>query len=137
MNAGGQHPGSRRNGHTHKILAPRPPGILRLGIMADVEARQPRNPANEKEKTDKSPGVKEILAQLRVDGGGQKVKAPDESQQAGRHPEGDRVGQRIQFLAEIAACVGHAGDAAVERIEGNRKNNGDGRPIQMLSLIHI
>ncbi len=59
------------------------------------------------------------------------MESPDEGQQAGRHAEGDDVGQRIQFLAEIAGGIGHARDAAVERVEGNGEQDGDRRPVKM------
>ena len=59
------------------------------------------------------------------------MESPDQRQQAGRHAKGDGVGQRIQFLAELAAGVGHARDAPIERVQGNGEDDGDGRPVQM------
>ena len=114
-----------------KYLRSGRPGLRGCGVVADVEARQPRDPADEKEETDEGPGVEQVLVQLRIHGIGQKMESPDERQQAGRHAEGDGVGQRIQLLAEVAAGVGHARDAAVERVEGNGENDGDGRPVQV------
>ena len=82
-------------------------------------------------KADESSGLDQVLVQLRVDGVGQEMKAPDDGQQAGRDAEGDDVGQRIELLAEVAGGVGHAGDAAVERVEGDGEEDGDGRPVKM------
>ncbi len=79
----------------------------------------------------KAPACMQVLVQLRVDGIGQEVESPDERQQAGRHAEGDGVGQRIQFLAKFAGGVGHARDAAVQRVEGDGEEDGDGRPVQV------
>ena len=99
--------------------------------MADVEARQARCPAEKEQKTDKGSGLQQVHVQLRIQRVGQKVKSPDEGQQAGRHAEGDHVGQRIQLPAEIAGGVGHARDAPVERVEGNGEKDRDRRPVQM------
>jgi hypothetical protein len=105
MHGRGQHPRRRRNRHAHKVLAPRPSRIARLRIVADVEPRQPRNSADQKQKTDEGAGLLQVLVQLRIDGIGQKMKSPDERQQAGRHAKGDGVGQRIQLLAELAVVL--------------------------------
>ncbi len=103
MHGGGQQARRRRNRHAHKIFASRPSRIARLRVVADVEARQPRDPADEKQETDEGAGVEQVLMQLRIDGIGQKMESPDERQQAGRHAKGDGVGQRIQLLAKLAA----------------------------------
>src|ERR1035438_5411761 len=84
------------------------PGLRRLGVVADIEARQPRDSADKKQEADEGSGVKQILMHLRIDRFRQKVKAPDQRQQAGRNAESDRVGQRIQFLAKVAARVREA-----------------------------
>ena len=73
----------------------------------------------------------QMKKQLRVYGFGEKVEAPDQGQQAGRYAEGDGVGKRIQFLAKLAGGVGHAGDAAIQRIEGNGKQDGHSRPVEV------
>src|SRR5271157_2073554 len=59
------------------------------------------------------------------------MESPDERQQAGRDAKCDGVGQRIQLLAKLAAGVGHAGDASVQRVKGNGEQDGYGRPVQM------
>ena len=69
--------------------------------------------------------------QLCVQRVGQKVKSPDQRQQAGRHAEGDDVGQRVQFPTEIAGGICHARDAPVERVEGNGEKDRDRRPVQV------
>src|SRR5271165_920248 len=58
------------------------------------------------------------------------MEAPNISQEAGSHTEGDHVGQRIQFLAEFARRIRHAGDAPVKGIERNGKKNCERRPVQ-------
>ena len=88
-------------------------------------------PLSRNRKQMKAAGLHQMLSQLRIDGIGQEMETPDEGQQAGRHAEGDHVGQRIEFPAEVAGGVGHARNAAVERIEGNGDQDGDRRPIKV------
>jgi len=88
-------------------------------------------PAEKKQETDKGSGLQQMHVQLRIQRVGQKVKSPDEGQQAGRHAESDDVGQRVQFPAEIAGGVGHARNAPIERVEGNGEKDRDRSPVQM------
>ena len=127
----GQQASGGGNGHADKILAAGPAGIARLGVVADVEARQARGAAEQEKKADEGAGLHQVLTQLRVDRIGQEMEAPDKGQQAGRHAKGDHVGERVEFPAEVAGGVGHAGDAAVERVEGNGEEDGDGRPVEV------
>src|SRR5882672_497535 len=60
------------------------------------------------------------------------MKAPEEGQHGRCDPEGDDVGERIQFPAEITAGVSHAGDGAVERIEEYGETNGNRSEIEVL-----
>ena len=131
VDGGGQQARGRGNRHADKILASGRPGLRGCGIVADVEARQPRCSAEQKQETDEGSGLHQVHVQLRIHRVGQKMESPDEGQQAGRHAEGDDVGQRIQLLAEIAGGVGHARNAPVERIEGNGEQNGDRGPVKM------
>ena len=93
MDCGGEQAGGCGNGHADKVLAIGPAGVARLCVVADVEERQPRSSAEKKEKTDEGSGLQQMHVQLRIHGVGQKVKSPDEGQQAGRHAEGNDVSQ--------------------------------------------
>jgi len=119
------------NRHTDKVFPPRSSRIARLGIVADIEARQPRDSTDQEEKTDESSSLLHVQTQLGIDGVGKEMKSPDESQQTGRHAKGDGVSQRIQFLAKLATGIGHPRDAAIQSIKGNGKDDGDRGPIQM------
>ena len=67
MDGGSQECGRGRNRHAYKVLAVGPSGISRLRVVADIKARQPRDTADEKEETDESPGLPQVLVQLGVD----------------------------------------------------------------------
>ena len=66
--------------------------------------------------------------------GGKHVEAPHPGEQRGSDAERDHVGKRVEFPAEIAFCVGHAGDAAIEAVEKNREPDGHGSEIEMPGL---
>ncbi len=51
------------------------------------------------------------------------MKSPSPGQHGRSDAERDHVGQRIEFLAEIAAGAGHAGDAAIESVEQHGKTD--------------
>ena len=51
MDGGGEQAGSGRNGHADKVFAVGPAGIARLGVVADVEAGQARDSADEKQES--------------------------------------------------------------------------------------
>ena len=59
------------------------------------------------------------------------MKSPDERQQAGRHAERNRVGQRIQLLAKVAAVLVMRAMRPSSESNGMAKKNGDGRPVQV------
>ena len=64
VDGGGQQAGRGGNGHADKVLAIRAAGVARLGIVADVEARQPRDSADEKQKADESAGLEQVLCAI-------------------------------------------------------------------------
>jgi hypothetical protein len=78
--------------HPDEILAPRPSRIARLGIVADVEAGQARDPADKKQETNEGARLLQVLAQLRVHGIGEEMESPDKRQQARSHAKGNGVG---------------------------------------------
>ncbi len=131
MNRRGQQSRRRRNRHAHKILPPRPPRIVRLRVLRDVEPRQPRHPAQQEQEADEGSRLNQVQVHHRVQRVGKKMESPHERQQTGRYPEGDRVGQRIQLLAELAGRIGHARDAPVQCVKRNRKQDRDRRQIQV------
>ncbi len=81
--------------------------------------------------------MQQILPKLVIDRFGKEVETPDVRQQAGRDAKGDHVRQRIQLFSEVAGRVGHAGDTPIEGIEGYRKQDGYGRPVQVHAGISI
>ena len=64
----------------------------------------------------------------------QQMEAPHPGQQRRSNAEGDDVGQRIEFPAEIAVGVGHARDAAVEAVEQYGKTDRHGGEVQVPGL---
>ena len=125
MHCSGQQARGSGNWHSHKILAIRPARISRLWIVADIESRQPRCTADQKQKADEWAGLNQVLAQLRIDRVRQKIKAPHIRKQAGSHAKRNHIRQRIELPAEIARRIGHPRDASIERIKGNGYKNGD------------
>src|ERR1700722_1837093 len=119
------------NRHAHEVFSVRTAGVSRLRVGADVESRQARSAAQEEKKTDERAGLHKVLPQLRIHGIGKKMKSPDERQQTWRHAKRDHIGQGIQFPAEVTRGIGHARDAAIKRVKGNSKKNGDRRPVQV------
>ena len=130
MHRSSQQASRRRNRHTDKIFAVRAVPDCAAEIVADVEACQTGDSANEKKKTDEGPGVEHVLVQL-LGANRQKMKAPDKRQQTWCHSKSDGIGQRIQFSAELATGIGHACDAAIQRVQRNGDQDGNGRLIQM------
>src|SRR5580658_8568893 len=119
------------NGHADKIFAVRPAGIARLRIVAHVEPGKTRRAAKQKKKRNECPGLQKMLVNGGVGRIGQKTESPYEGQQAWRHAKRNHIGQRVELLAEVGRSVGHSGNAAVKRIEGNGKEDGDSRPVEV------
>ena len=132
---GGKQASSRRDGHADKILAIGAAGILGQGIVRDVEASQPAGATDEEQKTEEATALDEARPHQVVHGERRQLaEAPGKREDAGSDAEGDDVGERVKFLAEVAGRVGHAGDAAVQRVEGNREQDGERSEIEMLRL---
>src|SRR5580658_7101336 len=132
-----QHARRCGNRHPYKILPVRSSWIPRLRIVADIESRQPRRAANQKEKTDEAAGLHQMLVQFRIERVGQKIKSPDVRQQARRNAKRNHVGQRIQLLAKIARRVGHARNAPIQRIERNSEQDRNSRTVQVRMRVGI
>ena len=60
-----------------------------------------------------------------------KLDAPGERQHGRGDAEGDHVGKRIHFAAEIADRICHARDAAIQPIQNHRDADGYGRDFEM------
>ncbi len=71
-----------------------------------------------------------------IHGHGKHLEAPGEGQQAGSDTEGNYVGQRIEFFAEIAGGFGHPRNAAIDRVKGDGEADGHGGVVEMLRLLH-
>jgi len=131
VNRGGEQAGGCGDGHADEIFAAGATWVAGLGVVADVESRQARGSADQVEETNEGASVEEVLVEGRTNGIGQVVETPDVGQKAGRDTEGDDVGERIEFLAELACRVGHTGYAPVECVKGNGKKDGDCGPVEV------
>src|SRR5688500_17600387 len=60
------------------------------------------------------------------------LRSPDKGQDGGRDSEGYDIGQGVYLAAEIADCVGHTRDAAIEPIQKNGDADHLGRPLEMV-----
>jgi hypothetical protein len=59
------------------------------------------------------------------------LHAPHKGENGRRDAEADHVCQRIEFAAELAGGVGHAGDAAIESVEDEGEADGLGGNIEI------
>src|SRR5579863_796875 len=113
------HPGARRYRHANKIFLAGTSGIRRLGIARYVEAGQTARPCNQKKKTCDCAELRQLdmPLSLRQPYLGHQVKSPGPCQHGWSNAKRDRVGERIEFLAEIAGGSRHPGNASIETIK--------------------
>ena len=136
MDYGGNDPGGSRNRHADKVFSSWPAGIRWYRVGADVESRQAAGAAKQKKKADKCAPLHHVLPPHRIHGHGKRLKAPGIGQQTGSDTKGNHVGQRIEFLAEVAGGFGHARDAAIEGVKRDGKADGQGGIVEMARLLH-
>ncbi len=117
-----------RDRQADEVFAIRPAGILRHGVLLNIEPRQPRRAAQQEQERKEVAGALEIFEDHRIGGLLDEQHSPHERERRGSEAERDHVSQRIHLAAEIAHCVGHARDAAVETVQENSPaKQGSGR----------
>src|SRR5581483_3029725 len=94
--------GACRDGHSDEVFAARTARIPRLGINADVEAREPARSADEEQEADDSTEVLDTIFDDGIARGDNLAHAPEIGEQAGRDAEGDDIGKRVELAAEGA-----------------------------------
>src|SRR5579875_182817 len=135
MNHGSNDSRRCRNGHTHKILSSRPARVFGYRIHTDVESGQTAGATDEEEKTNKGAKLYQLLAEDEITQRWEHTEAPGKGKNAGGNAKSNHIGKGIKFFAEFAGGMGHARDAAIERIEGYCKTNGQGGPVKMMRLL--
>jgi len=129
------HAGCRRNWHADEIFTPRATRILRNRIGTYVETRQTACSTDQKEETDEPAKLDESLPKPGIHRHGEHAKAPAIGKDAGRYSEGDDVGERIEFFAEVAGSVGHARDSAIERVKRYRESDSQRGVVEVVRLL--
>src|SRR5271165_5490081 len=111
------HTGASRNRHTHEILPAGTSGVGRLRVDLDVEARQTSGSRHQENERGDRAKLHYLVAQLEVIHGGKSAKPPEPGEDRRGNPEGDDVGQGIEFASKRAGGVGEPRDSSVEPIE--------------------
>ncbi len=118
------------------ICVPVGPGSWARGLWLMLKRARRLAPEMRKRKADDRADVADLLMQAgwRWRRPGELREAPEISEQRGSDAESDDVGERVEFAAELAFGVGHARDAAVERVEGDGEADGDGGVIEVIGF---
>src|ERR1700760_1259134 len=121
----GENAGRGGNRHADEVFAVRPARIFRLRVVTDVEACEAAGPTEQKHKTDERSELHQETPYRRIDRHRQRAEAPAVRKNAGCDAEGDHIRERVQLLTKVAGGIGHAGDASVERVKRNGKEDGE------------
>jgi len=77
VNSRGDHGSACRDGHADEVLAAWTSRVLRLRILADVEARQSARPSNDEKKRDDRAELDDLVPQIRLPEFGNLMASPD------------------------------------------------------------